>query len=309
MSRACVGRILLGCLFGLAACASTAALKQRPLGDGWRAISLGAAQDAGRPHLGCFKSCCESARAEGLHEPVAALAIEDASGWWLIDATPDLPEQVHAMGSLPRGILLTHAHIGHYTGLMYLGREGMNARGMPVYASTKMADFLRSNAPWDQLVRLGNIELMPFESQSTIQLDARLSVVAHAVPHRNEYADTHAFAIGGLLYVPDIDRWEDWDLPWSSYDALVADGTFFSGTELPGRDLREIPHPTIEHTLALLRDAPAHPSVWFTHLNHTNPLWDRSSAQAQEFYRQGGRLALAGEVVYRSPSAATAKIP
>ena len=206
------------------------------------------------------------------------------------------------MGSMPQGILLTHAHIGHYTGLMYLGREGMNARGMPVYASAKMAEFLRSNAPWDQLVRLGNIELIPFTAGAPIGLDPAIPVTAFEVPHRNEYADTHSFAIGGLLYVPDIDRWEGWQVPWTSFDTLVVDGTFFNGAELPGRDLREIPHPSVEHTLELLGARSAQSPVWFTHLNHTNPLWDKDSQASREVLRNGFRVATPGDVVYRSQS-------
>lgn len=291
--------ILIGLL--LAACASVEPRATEAGDRGWHVISLGAAQDAGYPHLGCFKACCARARAEGRREAVASLAIVGQRGWWLVDATPDLPAQVHAMGSLPRGILLTHAHIGHYSGLMYLGREGMNARGMPVHASRAMARFLNENAPWDQLVRLGNIELVPFESGASVELDPQFEVRAHAVPHRNEYADTHAFAIGAMLYVPDIDRWEDWPSPWSAYDTLVVDGTFFNGEELPGRDLREIPHPSVEHTLQLSRAAATRGTLWFTHLNHTNPLWDERSAAAREVSRLGGRVAFAGEVVYRSP--------
>jgi pyrroloquinoline quinone biosynthesis protein B len=101
--------------------------------------------------------------------------------------------------------------------------------------------------------------------------------------------------------VPDIDRWESWPAPWGAYDTLVVDGTFFNGDELPGRDLREIPHPSVEHSLELLRAAPAHGTVWFTHLNHSNPLWDEDSAASRELQRNGGRVAFAGMVVHRSP--------
>lgn len=266
-------------------------------------ISLGAAQDAGFPHLGCFRPCCESARAEGRHEPVAALGIVGESGWWLVDATPDLPQQVHAMGSLPQGILLTHAHVGHYTGLMYLGREGMNARRMPVHCSAKMAEFLRTNAPWDQLVRLENVELRPFEAGADFAPDPWILIEPIAVPHRNEYADTHAFGIrvkgcAPLLYMPDLDRWESgWNQDpgdlLNRFPTLVLDGTFYSADDLGGRDMSEIPHPPILTTLEFLRGLGMEHQLWFTHLNHTNPLWV-ADAEAARVARAGEILTVSG---------------
>lgn len=267
-------------------------------------ISLGAAQDAGFPHLGCFRACCEGARTAGRREPVAALGIVGESGWWLVDATPDLPQQVHQMGSLPQGILLTHAHVGHYTGLMYLGREGLNAQRMPVYCSEKMAEFLRANAPWDQLVRLENIEIRPFQTGEILTPDPWIQIEPIAVPHRNEYADTHALGImlqdrRPLLYMPDLDRWES---GWSQdpgallnrFPTLVLDGTFYSADDLPGRDMSEIPHPPVVTTLEFLQRLGVPHQLWFTHLNHTNPLWDPHSAAAQEAQRIGYSVARSG---------------
>ncbi|MDA1259098.1 MAG: MBL fold metallo-hydrolase [Planctomycetota bacterium] len=272
-------------------------------------VVLGTAQDAGRPHIGCAKACCVTAAAQGQHERVASLALRSRrDAWWLVDATPDLPAQVRAMGSLPSGILLTHAHIGHYTGLMYLGREGLNARGMPVHCSEAMAEFLRENAPWDQLVRLGNVELRPFRSGERIVLDGeRLSVEAIRVPHRDEYADTHAFGIRveylqPLLYLPDLDRWEDWERDLgdvaAAYPLWLVDGSFFSGDELGGRDMSVIPHPPVVTTMDLLEERvrAGRLEVWFTHLNHTNPLWDPESAAAHETARRGFGVARTGQL-------------
>lgn len=294
----------------VAACASAPAETATPPAGTAEIVVLGVAQDAGLPHLGCFRACCEAARASGRREPVAALGVRIHGGdWWLVDATPDLPAQVHAMGGLPRGILLTHAHVGHYTGLMYLGREGMNARALPVHCSAAMADFLRTNAPWDQLVRLGNVELRPFRSGDTFELaEGLLKIEAIRVPHRDEYADTHAFGIRlaehrPLLYLPDLDRWEGWEREraalTAAYPIWLLDGSFFSGDELRGRAASEVPHPPVSVTMDLLQEQvhAGRLEVWFTHLNHTNPLWDAGSAAARETARRGFGVARAGVAI------------
>ena len=284
-----------------------------PPHSGFRVICLGAAQDAGYPHLGCEGSRCSELRAAGLREPVAALAVQAVTGWWLVDATPDLPEQIHRMGTMPQGILLTHAHIGHYTGLMYLGREGIGERRMPVHCSEKMASFLRDNAPWSQLVELENIVLVPFQSGDEIRLDPGLLVIPVEVPHRNEFTDTHAFRFrtstdgaAGLLYAPDMDH-AKWMIGGISDPVAVIDGSFYSAEELPGRDMSEVPHPPVETLMrevlpiATSRLQP-HTRFWFTHLNHTNPMWDPYSAAAADVIRHGHRIARVGDVLYESAS-------
>ncbi len=278
----------------------------------YRALLLGAAQDAGMPHIGCFKPCCEAARADGSPRRVSAVALEGPDGWWLLDATPDLPEQVAAMGRLPRGVLLSHAHIGHYTGLMYLGREGLGADRMPVYAAPRMEAFLAGHQPWRQLSELGQVELRPMPPGQELFLDDRLSVTPLPVPHRDELSETVGFLVAldgrpSLLYLPDIDRWERWDqsLPElaAALDWLVLDGTFWSAAELPGRDLAEIPHPPVTVTMDLLqaaRDAGG-ARVVFSHLNHSNPLWrdgpERAELRARGFEHAVGERPGQGPVM------------
>ncbi|HEX9161275.1 MAG TPA: MBL fold metallo-hydrolase, partial [Thermoanaerobaculia bacterium] len=179
---------------------------------------LGIAQDGGYPQAGCTRPDCIAAfRDPRLRRHVASLAIVDPSTHqqWLIDATPDFAEEL-AMLESPRldGILLTHAHIGHYLGLAQLGREVMGAHGVPVYAMPRMRDFLQHNGPWDQLVRLGNITIEPIEADREFRLNDRITVTPILVPHRDEYSETVAFIVRGpsrsILWLPDIDKWEKW---------------------------------------------------------------------------------------------------
>jgi pyrroloquinoline quinone biosynthesis protein B len=275
------------------------------------AVVLGIAQDGGFPHIGCHQPPCKAARQRpGRRERVSSLGlVDERSGRrYLIDATPDLPSQLETLlGGRPGtdrqrpvdGIFLTHAHIGHYTGLMYLGREALGARAVPVYATRRMGRFLRDNGPWGQLVALGQVELREMAAGEEIALGPDLKVTPLAVPHRDEYSDTVAFRVRGpsrsVLFVPDIDKWERWDRRLedeaAAVDAALLDGTFLEAGELPGRSLAEIPHPLVEETAA--RVAGLRGRVFFIHLNHTNRLlWDgaarrRLQARGLEVARDG----------------------
>ncbi len=248
-------------------------------------LLLGAAQDAGLPQCGCDCPNCQAARAAQAESPVCLAVIDHrARGAWLIDATPAFAAQFDRLRRAApecalRGIFLTHTHMGHYTGLMYLGREAMNTRDMPVYASASTCAFLRTNAPWSQLVNLHNIRLIEIQPEVAVSLSESLTITAYSAPHRAEYSDTLAFEIrgqrGALFYCPDIDRWEfgphDAVDFLSGFDHALLDATFFDGAELPGRNLAEIPHPFVRHTCERLRSLAAR--ITLVHLNHSNPLW------------------------------------
>jgi pyrroloquinoline quinone biosynthesis protein B len=292
---ATLGGLALGAL-ALAGCA-TQSSSSIPPRDSPYALVLGSAQDAGLPQVGCRLACCETARRDpSLRRLAASLLIADPRSGrrWLVDATPDLREQVElARGHPPgraadgprpplfEGLFLTHAHMGHVAGLLQLGREAYDARGLPVHASPALCELLAGNAPWRLLVDSGGLELRPLAPGGTVELAPDLSVTALAVPHRAEFSDTLAFVVRGprraLLYLPDIDAWERWEPPLeralAGVDVALLDGTFFADDEVPGRDLAGVPHPRIKHTLARLASLPAgeRRKVLFTHLNHTNP--------------------------------------
>jgi pyrroloquinoline quinone biosynthesis protein B len=255
------------------------------------AVLLGNAQDAGLPQAGCGCAHCAAAWADpSLRRCATALGLLDpAEGvYFLIDATPDFREQLHRMQALAPaarlgGVLLTHAHLGHYTGLLQLGFEAMNTHGLPLFATRRMLDFLAGNAPWRMLLERGNVAPREITPGDWWELTPALSALAVLVPHRGEWSDTVGFMVRGprrqLLYVPDIDDWDDWAGPpfgrdlratVEGVDAALLDGTFFSAGELPGRDVRGIGHPLVTDTAARLRGTRA--AVSFIHLNHSNPL-------------------------------------
>jgi pyrroloquinoline quinone biosynthesis protein B len=279
----------------------------QPGPTGVEAVVLGIAQDGGVPHLGCRQKLCEDARRDpSKRRLVASLGLVDrASGRrFIVDATPDFPAQVERLGGLPDAILLTHAHIGHYLGLAQLGREVLGAKRMPVYCTASMADFLRNNGPWKRLVALENVEIREIEPGREFELTPSLKATAIRVPHRDEDSDTVAYLLTGrerkVLWLPDIDKWEKWDrriedvVRDSSLLAFV-DGTFFSADEIPGRSIRDIPHPLVPETVARFGGkAPAPPAqLLFIHLNHTNRLlWDAAARRALQ--REGFGIAEEG---------------
>ena len=281
-------------------------------------VVLGTAQDGGYPQTGCKKACCAPAwRDPSLRSGVSCVAIVDpASGErWMVDATPDFREQLRALDEIAppsatpglAGILLTHAHIGHYTGLMHLGREVLGARGVPVYAMPRMREFLSHHGPWDQLVRLGNIELRPLEADQPVKLNEQVTVTPILVPHRDEYSETVGFLIEGpaqsVLYISDIDKWQRWDRSIEEFiarvDVAYLDGTFYAEGEIPGRSMAQVPHPFISESMQRFDALPPaeRAKIRFTHLNHTNPALHADSEARRAIERAGYRVAVSGEQV------------
>lgn len=260
---------------------------------GVRAIVLGVAQDGGLPQMGCGCDNCRRVRSgeqPGSGASSVALVDDRRREFWVLDAGPDFPRQYDQLagwlGASYRmaGIVVTHAHVGHYLGLVYLGREVMGTRAIPVVGSPRMMRFLRVNGPFSQLVSVNNIRLDAQEPNGRRRLSTGLAIELWPVPHRQEFSDTMAVLVRGphrsLLYLPDIDRWEAWDRNLlevvRSVDVALLDGTFFDDGELPNRPRAEIPHPTVRDTAELLAAVAgdrAH-RVYFTHLNHSNRLWD-----------------------------------
>lgn len=281
-------------------------------------VVLGIAQDGGVPQTG---SHTDPAFEDPTRRRLAtSLGLVDprTGARWMFEATPDFKWQLWRLDRVaPRatspgldGIFLTHAHIGHYTGLMLLGHESIGARDVPVYAMPRMAQFLRSNGPWDQLVRYENIALRELTADEPVDLAPDLRVVPMLVPHRQEYSEVVAYRIEGptksVLFLPDIDSWREWDETGTRLEDVLAevdvaylDATFFADGEIPGRDMSGFPHPFIRTTMDRLAELPEseRAKVRFIHLNHTNPALDPESDAHREIRRRGFRVADETEIV------------
>jgi len=269
-------------------------------------LVLGNAQDAGYPQIACKKECCQRTYQNPANKRlVSSIAVVDpvSNESWIFDATPDFTAQTKLLSKqlknnkeLPDGIFLTHGHIGHYTGLMFLGREALGADQMPVYSMPRMTDYLSQNGPWSQLVKLQNIELKELRKDSVIVLNERVSVKPIEVPHRDEFTETVGFIIQNAgkkaLFIPDIDKWSKWERNIVDYikevDVAFLDATFFKNGEIE-RDMNEVPHPFVEESMQLFNELSDkdRAKIYFIHFNHTNPLLIDES-EAQKIVLKGG---------------------
>jgi len=207
---------------------------------------------------------------------------------------------------IPNGIFLSHAHIGHYTGLMYLGKEAANTKEVAVYAMPQMKSFLTKNGPWNQLVSDKNIAFQETQDRQTIRLSKSLKVTPFLVPHRDEYSETVGYLIEGpkkkALFIPDINKWNVWDTSIiaqiAKVDYAFIDATFYDGEELNNRDMDAIPHPFVVESLSLFEKLPLKEKnkIHFIHLNHTNPLLNVESPQFKFVGQQGFHIAQFGAV-------------
>ncbi len=312
-------------LLGLAACAPATGTPQQDPGP--YVFVLGTAQDAGLPQIAARHPLDEAARRDpSRRRLVSSILIVDPRGGadagrrWLIDASPDLPEQIELARNHPanrpepagrpplfEGIFLTHAHMGHIAGLLELGREAYAAEGQVVHGSKSMRTFLQQDRPWSLLVEQGHVRLAELANERPIELAPDLILTPLRVPHRAEITDTYGFRIDGpnrsVLFIPDIDKWGLWqrDLVAELRDVDIAllDGSFFGDGEIPGRAMSEIPHPFIVETLERLAaaDPPLDVELIFTHLNHTNAAAAPGTPEREQVEATGARIADRGQVL------------
>ncbi|GAB1308442.1 hypothetical protein KH5_11250 [Urechidicola sp. KH5] len=300
--------LYLVCFGLLISCSSNAKKPESPY-----ILVLGIAQDAGYPQINCEKKCCKSVYKFPSHKRmVSSLALVDpiSNKEWVFDATPDFSEQLKLLNNatgksadLPEGIFLTHAHMGHYTGLMYVGREAMSSESLDVYAMPRLKNYLETNGPWSQLVTLDNIELKELQQMRPVKLADGITVTPIEVPHRDEFSETVGYLIAAnskqVLFIPDIDKWHLWEHSLvdlvQQVDYAFLDATFYKDGEI-NRPMSEVPHPFVEESMDLLKNlSDEHKNkVHFTHMNHSNPLLLKGSAAQKEVKSQGFQIAREG---------------
>ena len=277
---------------------------------------LGNTQDAGLPHIGCQHPFCEDSFNvyEEHYSTSIAVVNSDLKKYILFEATPDITFQLNNLKKnifdeflLPESIYITHAHIGHYTGLMYFGREALGAKDLMVKVLPRMSNFLQNNGPWSQLVDINNIKIKEINFGLSTKELANIDITPVKVPHRDEYSETAGYIIKGknkkALFIPDIDKWEKWDRDLSQlakeFDFLLIDATFYNSKEI-NRDISEIPHPLVTETIDLLSglNIKDRNKVYFIHMNHTNMMLDPDSELSKLVTSKGFNIARLGQKLY-----------
>jgi len=275
---------------------------------------LGTAQDGGFPHIGCQKKCCDDFYKGILpKQQVVSLGLVDKESQqkFLFEATPDISTQLADLeknhlktNTIIDGVFMTHAHMGHYAGLLYFGKEALGKKDIPVYAMPKMKEFLSNNGPWSQLVTTQNIVFLDLQKDSIVPLSNALKVTPFLVPHRDEFSETVGYKIEGktnsALFIPDINKWSLWEKniveEVKKVDYAFIDATFFKEGEI-NRPMSDVPHPFIEETVALFENESlaTKNKVIFIHFNHTNPALQSNSKERNDLELLGFRFATEGQ--------------
>src|SRR5580765_8147846 len=135
------------------------AISRRPIM--LRVVVLGAAAGGGVPQWNCGCPVCRKARSEhpGLRSTQASIAVSaDGAHWYLINASPDLRQQLIAAPQLhPRagqlrhtpvaGVILTNSEVDAVAGLLSM-REGSP---FSIYAHPRVLAILKSNSIFNVL--------------------------------------------------------------------------------------------------------------------------------------------------------------
>jgi len=263
---------------------------------------LGIAQDGGHPQPGCLRPCCANLTEQ--HYPVSLGIRSDEGTNILIEATRHLGDQFTLWGQTNVDhLLLTHANFGHVDGLGLFGRETLSAQGINLHVSEEMYHLVDQTPQWNLMVQQGVFEIQTFAVGTSLYNKDEVIIEPVRIPHRDELSDMHAFIIRGpnksLLFLPDHDSWDEtlavhncstlrqW-LSAMRIDVALIDGTFWSEDELGGRDQSKVPHPPVVQTLKMLGEKQqGDPEIFFTHLNHTNPLYDQESEQMKQVTQLG----------------------
>jgi pyrroloquinoline quinone biosynthesis protein B len=179
----------------------------------FRVVVLGAAAGGGVPQWNCGCPVCRMARTEHpeLQSTQASIAISaDGDNWFLINASPDLRQQLiatpqlHPKGGKLRhspisGVILTNSEIDAVAGLLSM-REGWP---FTIYAHPRVLSILNSNSIFNVLNEK-NVPRRPIEVNETFEptlpdgSPSGIEILPFAVPGKSAwYLEGKAHPAGG----------------------------------------------------------------------------------------------------------------
>jgi len=228
----------------------------------------------------------------------------DGERWYLINASPDLREQIEGFPPLqPRaaplrntpiaGVLLTNADLDHTLGLLLLRQQ----ERVRIHAARPVRETL-SGMRFDVLLGAfaavewiePPLEWAPLDGTELRYRSIPLASVsprfAVDVPGESAAFQLEDARTGGRVLVAPAVAEVNPGLAEAIREsgAVLLDGTFWSDDELQrvregARTANEMGHLRIQHgSLELLRESPARHRV-YTHINNTNPILGGDSAE------------------------------
>jgi pyrroloquinoline quinone biosynthesis protein B len=269
---------------------------------------------------------CDAARAgvRAVARTQSSLAIRGRDGpWFLVNASPDLREQLEALAAPPvdgvrsppvAGVLLTDAEIDHTAGLLLmresatplriLGDAGVERALRVGYPVLTMLERY-GGAAWETLEPgrphpLGGsslvVEPFPAGGDAPRYLGADAELEASGFVFRDR-------ATGGVVtYAPGLASLDDSVIArFAASDLVLVDGTFWHDDDLPrlgisdrtARDMGHTPLAGCGGTLAALAGL-ERPRTVLVHINNTNPILLEDSAERAEVVRAGVEVAYDG---------------
>lgn len=293
---------------------------------------LGSAAGGGFPQVNCACRNCESARrgTQGFRARTqSSVAVSrDGTSWLLLNASPDLRQQIAAMPALmptpgggPRSspivsVALTNGDVDAVAGLLSL-REGFR---FTLYGSARVLETLAGNSIFDVLAP-DAVARVPVDLNQSVKTRGGLTIEAFAVPGKialyleqvgpdvgTRTGDTIGLKVSdqedgtAVFYVPSCAEVDAALAARLRHAQLVLfDGTLYTDEEMiaqglsqkTGRRMGHISMSGATGSIAALADLGIERRI-FVHINNSNPVLDEASAERGIVERAGWEVAIDG---------------
>jgi len=294
---------------------------------------LGSGAGGGFPQWNCHCDNCRRLRSGGLRgraRTQSSIAVKgDDPAWVLVNASPDLRQQIEAFPALQPGrarrdtaicaVIVVDAQIDHSTGLMSL-RE--HTEPLRVLCTREVHEDLTTGYPllsvlehycgvvWSEIRLDGEPFVVPGASRLAF---TALPIESEAPPysprrHAPAPGDTIGLRIEDrdsgrvVVYAPGLGRWEpSVASAMAAADCVLVDGTLWTDDELArsgvgtksGSDMGHLQQSGDDGILRRLQ-ALERPRKILIHINNTNPLLDEDSQEHAALRAAGIELAYDG---------------
>ncbi len=295
-------------------------------------IILGAAAGGGFPQWNCNCRNCAGVRNGSLQaKPRTQSSIcvtrDDGADWALLNASPDILQQIKATPELTPnralrdtgigGILLVDGQIDHATGLFMLREQ---KTPMPLWCADPVYEDLTTGNPVLNVLshycgidrRAVPLDGSPFAMPGVAGLEFSVlplsSKAAPYSPHREASVDGDNIGVtitdqqsgARLFYAPGLGaRTPEVFARMAEADCVMVDGTFWTNDEMitaglsskTARDIGHLPQSGPGGMMDWLDGLPRHVRKILIHINNTNPILDEASPQRAELTRRGIEIA------------------